>query len=614
MNRNAPHDHVATTLPIALAIALPWGAFSREPLLGLPLGGLFLIVMTVATLLRWHRDRTARPPFEYWWPGAAALAGAVYLFSAGHGPLARHLVYSCAAFLTPLALAANGSVATRTITVFGATTGIVALIQWGAELSWIPPTVVAVPVNMLMAGPDSLSSGILLMLEGAVACAVALLHPAFHRGQRQVAAVALMPLVIWFVVYLLPRSGPLLAAWHPTPFHALPGLHVVLIAIALWLNARIAARALLLSRNPGGIGRVAFPVALGLLATTHLLVGVMPGTGTFFLLGLAAALDTPWTKSPPAQLFHPIWAIPVLCIAVQLAGLTTLSSQDPRNQRARGERLLDNESWAELNGMLSCLLARQADHPDYTLLQARALLAQGWPAAAVATYGVAPRSIPGATPFQERHQQMFLDALRDATSAQPRGHANFHFERALLHGGDWEQVQDLLQIRRGAARAVEDVVLAPALLCQALESSLGAPRDALSWDGWNADELMAVLQDSGVSVRAYPQAMNPDMAPCFVEGRIAPDALHVTQTFLGDSRETTVHFVSRARSLDPHRSAAALAWDSWRAESEGTWALDLRDGATPLATVLVGNKTELATPAPVLPTGAESSDAVLWVP
>ncbi|MCF6287120.1 MAG: hypothetical protein L3K26_18330 [Candidatus Hydrogenedentes bacterium] len=614
MNRGKSIDRIASTAPLALALVLPMGAFALVPLLNLSLITILLLLMAGLTLRVWHHERLQRPPFEYWWPIALLLPASAVALLRDEGPFSIYLLQSILAFLGALALASNGTVACRAITVFGAATGVNALMHWGTEFSWLPPTVIFAPANVLLAGPTTLSSGIMLTLGGILANVVVLIHPRFSPRQRRITVIPLLALSSFIFFLFLPCAQAVLSTWIPCAFHRLPTLSLFLMLIALWIPARIAARSLLCAVHQKEARLAVIPAAIGSLVIIHLVAGAAPPIAAVFLLGLVAALDAPWTEHRPSPLSFPTWAFPVLCIILQVLGLFPLSSADLRNQSARGERLLESAQWNELNGMLTCLLDRQPGHPDYNLLQARALLAQGWPAASVEAYRAI--NLPKTTiapPFQSRNRRAFLDDLRDTTSAQAHGHAHFLFEQALAHDNEVDQVRNLLQIRRGRAKALEGAATDVETLKRGLATLLGAPALTLQSEDWDARALLGILSDAGIDVVKLPGDFVKNIGPILLNARLGPDGLYIETAFLNTGRREAFHqYLAPPATL--RIDVPKLAWGSFGRTLEGPWEIELFAADIPVATLRIDRVVTMAFYTEMAPANAELTVATLYVP
>lgn len=602
------------TLPVALALALPLGAYATVPLAGLSLAAVLLPLAAGATLYLWRIHRLVRPPFEYWWPVVAALGlGALAILRGTASGLPAYLPGAACVLLAPGTLCANGTVACRALVVLGLATGLLALMQAAAELAWIPPTVVFVPGDLLLAGPDSISAVVLLLLCGLAANVIVLIHPGFTAFGRRCGLAALAPIVI-AIGYLLSREQVFSTVWRPVYWPAQPAAATLMAGLALWLAARIAARSLLLAWRNRELRRLVAPIALGVLVAGHLGAGERPGFTALFFLGLVAALEAPWTVHRPARARHLVWAIPALCVAVQLTGVEPLAAHDPRNQRANAERMLAAGDWDGLHGVLDSLLKRRPADPAYTLLRARAYIRQDWPGAAVSAYRAAPRPEAESAAVPAGLEQAFFNGLRDASSAQKRGAARFYFERALVHKGDLEQVRDLLEIRRGAAKSVAGTIADVDTLARTLEILLGAAPGALALDGWSAADLAAVLEDGGARIRRFPEGVPDNTGPWLCHARIAPRGLAVMCVPAGASMPSPggiqlLPLPARSDAVPP-----MLRWADWYRQPDGTWTSTLRAGDEPVLSVTAGEGTIEIVGDARIPRTAEYADTVLWVP
>ncbi len=567
----------AFSLPTAFALSLPFGAYALIPGVNLPLVGLILLAMGLMTLLVWRTERLLRPPFEYWWPAVALLFVFTATGVAGGHSAALYGTQLIFAFLVPLTLAAHGTVACRAITALGLATGLATLLHLAADRAWAPPTVVSLPTDLLLAGPESLSAGLSLYATGLMANCIALFHPRFSPTQRKMGGAGLLLMATW-LPWLAPAIPTLLASWAPYPYTDLPAVWIVAILLGIWIVARCAARTLLLSHERADLRQGVAPAALLLLTVLHLGFATRPHLALAFLVGLAATLDTPWTGFEVTRPRRMLWAFPALCIVVQVLGFTELHPADLRNQATRCERLLEEGRWGQLDSTLAALLARQPEETNYMLLQARARLARGWAQAAVAAYTAIPPIESEESPFQARNRQAFRNALRDFASAQSPGKAPFYFERALAHDGDVDQVYHLLEIRRGRTTAIglwnEDT----ATLRHAVLTLLGAPTLEAKLADWDAPALAGLLADGNVAFMRLPEELVPDTPPLLAVGSCWPggEAASLTRLLPGTTRAG----LETAPPLSPELAAV---WKPLYRTEQGGWQMDFARGDTTIA-------------------------------
>lgn len=576
-----PHRS-AFSLPTALSLSLPFGAYALIPGINLPLGGLLLLVMALYSLLLWRTERLLRPPFEYWWPALALIVLFAATSVTGGHQNALYGVRLVIAFLLPVTLAANGTVTCRAITAFGVASGVAALLHVASHMALIPPTVVHLPTDLLLAGPDSLSSGLALYACGVVANGIALLHPRFSPMQRRTGGVGLLLMAVWLPL-LLPRVPALLATWNPYPYPDLPAAWLIAIILGIWVVARCAARTLLLAHERADFRQCVAPAALVLLTVLHLGFATRPPVATAFLLGLSATLDTPWTRFESTRPRRLLWLLPALCIGAQVLGLTALHPADLRNQSTRCEAFLEDAQWNKLDGTLTALLSRQPDAPDLTLIQARARLARGWPHAAVQAYTTIPPLTGEENPFHTRNRRAFRDALRDFASAQAPGNAPFYFEQALAHDGDLDQVYHLLEIRRGRTTAIGLWNDNTDTLCDAIATLLGAPNFRERLADWDAQALAGLLADGNVAFMRLPEEL----------AALTPPLLAMGSCWPGGGRDATVFPLiagTQRVGLDTLPSAAVgvtAAWQPPRQSNDTEWQIDFFRGDTPVLSQLI---------------------------
>ena len=567
----------AFSLPSAFALSLPFGAYALIPGVNLPLVGLLLLAMGLMTLLLWRTERLLRPPFEYWWPAVALLFVFTATGVAGGQVTALYGAQLVFAFLVPLTLAAHGTVACRAITALGIATGMATLLHVAATRAWVAPTVVYLPADLLLAGPDSFSAGLSLYATGLVANGIALFYPRSSTVQRKMGGIGLLLMGTW-LPWLIPPIPALLSSWTPFPYHDLPAVWIVAVVLGIWIVARCTARTLLLAHEQADVRQCVAPVALLLLTVLHLGFATRPHLAFAFLLGLAATLDTPWTRFEVTRPRRVLWALPALCIVVQVLGFTALHPADLRNQATRCERLLEEGRWEQLDGTLAALLDRQPEEPDYTLLQARARLARGWPQAAVASYTALPPLEGDESAFQTRNRQAFRDALRDYSSAQAPGKAPYYFERALAHDGDVDQVYHLLEIRRGRTTAIglwnEDT----ATLRHAVITLLGAHTLEAKLADWNAPALAGLLADGNVAFMRIPEDLAPETPPLLAVGTCWPGGQTTSLTRL-------VPGTTRAGPETAPTPSAEVggAWQPLHKSEEGVWQMNFTRGETTIA-------------------------------
>ena len=615
MHNPATSASLRNTLTLALALVLPMGAFGAVPVLNISLVVLLLLLMAAAMPACWRLDWRVRPPAEYWWPAVVLIPTIALTLFRGNHDLAGYLLLAGISFLAPLTLAANGTIARLSVTAFGAACAAGVLLQWGANLAWIPPTVVFPPANLLLAGPETVSAGIVLFIAGFLANLVVVVHPAFPRGHRRVGAIAGGLVAVW-LSSLLPQLPQFASTWTEPALYRLPPAAMMLTLIALWIVARVAARTLLRALTTSQPRLLVFPVVLLTLALLHLCLGVRPGLSVVYFVGLAASLDAPWTAHTPFRPATSVWAVPIACVLLQLTGIFPLAPTDLRNQAARGETLLEAEQWSELDAMLRCLLTRQPHQPDYTLLHARSCLAQGRNNAAVAYFCAAPRTANPDLPFRVRNQQAFLDDLRDAASTRPRGHAPFTFERALTHLGEFDDVANLLEIRRGQGADTPSPPIPVETLRASLTLLLGDREQQLKLEDWDAQDLATILRNAGVNLQILP------ITGPFVSGGLVAEAcldsegLRVTFMDVMERQEYVFRQdpAPRDLSVKPGSTPAVLRWEIKADEKEKLKALELYEDDRLLATVYPGTTPTAVFHVKGITCPEESTAVALFVP
>ena len=195
--------------------------------------------------------------------------------------------------------------------------------------------------------------------------------PTLATAWRILAAVAALISVCWLLVMhtpvlVLARPG---AAWSEAAGSPRGAL---LLLLALWLAARVAARSLLRASEtdmpPRGVASAL--VLAGAVAAGFL--GALPAPVSFLALGLIAAHDAPWARGGAFTAPRGLLAAAIACAVIQVLGIAPPGRQDPRNQAARAEELAPpGKHWP---GSTSCLRAigRSA------CVRARSLAAQGW--------------------------------------------------------------------------------------------------------------------------------------------------------------------------------------------------------------------------------------------
>jgi hypothetical protein len=606
MSRKGSLSNIAVNTPVALALLIPAGAFGVIPLLNLPLAAILLLIMAGGTLAVWRQFRLLRPPFEYWWAGVAFLLTMPAALFLDDDPQLTQSGAGLLAFFAALTLAANGTTACRALVTFGFATGVGAVLHWMAASAWIMPTVVHVSTGTFMAGPNSFSAGNGILLIGFAVNAAAILHPGFTATQRLLAVSGLVAILSWFG-YLFSQSDSLLATWTPPPLHRLDILSLLPALVALWIAARVSARALFLAKMRSEVGRVAFPVATGLVAIACLATGTIPVLAAAFILGLVAALDTPWTRYESTPTPWAGWFVPAFCVVAQLAGLFPVSDGDPRNQAAREERLLATGQLREGVEENTLLLMHRPEHPDLTLLRARLLLALDRPLAAVEAYCAAQRE---ETPFVQRNQRSFLDDLRDYASAQSPGEVQFIFERALIHDGEFEQAKSLLKIRQSRAMSpAEPRSHSEDTMKRALATLLGTTPNSLPLNDWDGSALEATLLDAGVNLRGLPSDRNP----LLLSARRDPEGtfVYVVDIDTGATREFHDLMPGMEKEIAPHDRAT---WKVWSQDSEGTWHIDLAAGDALIGTLHCGAEIAMDFKPQGTPCAVETGTVALFLP
>lgn len=599
----------AAVLPVLLAGLWPLGVYTQVPFTPVWLSHAAGVALAAAAAFRWRATRASRPPFELWWP-CAALAVVVVLAmrspeaGAGPGLLVHAAFFLAAGMLAP----GRGTVALACL-AFGVAGAGSAMLHAAAQAGWLPPTAIALEPGLGLSGPGSVSGGMLLVFHAFLAALFAAAHPGLRAWQRYLAAGAAAVSCAW-LGFLLPHLPVLASPETFRQFLLSPGLDAAALLITLWLVARVAARGLCRPARTGMPARFLAPGLITAGAAGCLVWGAAPDPSAALLLGLIAAHEAPWATDeavgPSRALLWPALA----CVAVQVAGVLPLAAGDPRNQAARAEALLKAEQWAALDGSLAFLRARAPGRPDYALLHARSLAAQGWPAAAAAVYCAAdyPDGAAGGGFAYGVHRRALLDTLRDHASRRAPGERGLFFEQALIHDGEVDNALEFLALDSPVppeGYEYDREVLAPALA-----ALLGDPGLASRLAAEDARTLMGYFAGAGIRIAFAPPGFPEGRAPLMLDAAPGPGFLRILVWPDAAGAPATTRTLAYAGAA----AGGPAAWGEWD-PGRGAWTLALHAPPHTLASVVLRTAGEIG----VVPGGGPGPSrgpaaTVLYVP
>lgn len=594
-------------LPLLWAAAWPLGAYGQFPGTALSLRAAAGAALCLAAFIAARNDRSCRPAFEYWWIALVVLPAAAAAGFGGAPDQALRWLAGLTLFLSVTAIVRSRRLAADVLLVYALACAVGAFLNGLAQAGLIPPSGIDGEIQVAVAVAGTVPDALALLGTGALAAVFTLIRPGVGPWRRAAAGGALLAIAAWGAS-LLPHGAILLGRWAPVNPHDLTRPEWAILLSLLWGVARVMARSLLQARSAA---TALLPVLAGVGILGHVLAAHAPSAGSLVLLGLVAAHDAPWAEpgDAPTRIYR--WpAVVALCLLAQVLGIAPLRAQDPRNQVSRASRLLAQERWADVDAQMSFLLARHPGAPEYALIRAQSMLAQGYPAAAVGQFCEAAYSETAPASTLAR-TQTFLDDLRDLASARDGASRGLLFERALVHSGQVDSALDSLDFRLVPAPPAYTGDREP--LALALAQLLGDPRLVPQLDRWNGAQLHALLAESGVGVEKAPDGSIAGLPFIAVAVR-RPDGLEVDLA-LGDG--------PWARNVIPDTggvedgNGGALAWQAREVQPDGLWPVALFAGPEEVASISVWlgdtGKTSVERGAGHLPDG-ESVAATIYVP
>lgn len=566
---------VISALPLLVAALWPIGAYTNIPYTPVSTRFLAAAALLAFALHAWRMHRMQRPPFEYWWVAVAALC--LLPGEAGVGSL-WYPVF----FLAPVILLHERRAVQGALLALSVSGGIAALLHAAAQVGWQPPAGIHAEAGLAVAGTPEVAASVLLVFHAALAGVFVAVLPAIPPVARFLAAGAALTSMCWlFVMHepvmVLARPG---AAWVEA---AASPRGAVLLLLALWVSARVAARSLIRAGEtdmpPRGVA--AALVLLGAVAA--ILLGALPDPASFLALGLIAAHDAPWARGGSFCAPRGLLAAALACVAIQVAGIAPPGRQDPRNQAARAEELLQASAWETLDARLDFLLACYPGDPAYSVLRARSLAAQGWFEAASATFAASAWPAEGATPIPlDAHVQALIDTLRDQASRLPHGQRGLFFERALVHAGEAENALQFLALDSGE---VEEDIAAAGDLARAIAVLIDDPALAPQLEAAGAPALLGYCAAAGLAVRRLPGGFPESAAPLILRASAWPDG--ATLEVWGGPAAAILAERRIPLRAGASGGAGGLDWDRWAPLPTGSWMIELDTPLLALAEIVV---------------------------
>ncbi|MBX3179502.1 MAG: hypothetical protein KF886_19270 [Candidatus Hydrogenedentes bacterium] len=571
----------APALPMLVAALWPLGAYTGIPYTPISTRFLAAAALLAFALHAWRVRRMQRPPFEYWWVAVAALC----LLPGGAGAPS---LWCPVFFLAPVILLHERRAAQGALLALSVSGGAAALLHAAAQAGWQPPAGIHAEASLAIAGTPDVAASVLMVFHAALAGVFVACVPTLATAWRILAAVAALISVCWLLVMHTPvlalaRPG---AAWSEAAGSPRGAL---LLLLALWLAARVAARSLLRAGDtdmpPRGVASAL--VLAGAVAAVFL--GALPDPVSFLALGLIAAHDAPWARGGAFTAPRGLLAAAIACAVIQVLGIAPPGRQDPRNQAARAEELLQAAAWETLDARLDFLLARYPGDPAYSVLRARSLAAQGWFEAAAATFAASARPAEARGPINlDAHVQALIDTLRDQASRLPHGQRGLFFERALVHAGEADNAVRFLALD---SREAEGDLAPAADLARAIAVLIGDPALAPQLEAAGAPALLGYCAAAGLPVRRLPEGFPESAAPLILRASAWPDG--VTLEVWGGPDAAILAERRIPLRAGASGGAGGLDWDRWVERRPGGWMIELDTPLLALAEIVVETSGEV---------------------
>jgi hypothetical protein len=574
--RTTYSPHWAALSLALLALTLPLGYWDRL-LYIFHLHHLALIPLILVTGYYWKKYQRISTPFELWFPATLLILFAL-LPASPQPPL--HLAMAAALFVLTYHVCDSSALVFKTLQFSLLGNSLALLLNSAARWEWIYPTFFDPASALSLAGPtkpESCLTSLVLVIIIPFALESAR-RTGMHRSGTFITwlerAALLLPPFFFFSpetlsLKLFAQGGQIFLP------AALP-----LTLTALWFIARIAAKLKIASSHLPEILARTFAGLVLIAAACFLLAGILPDNNGVLVLALLAAV------AKPALLHHEktvgkgyaLLLAPVLLLLT--LNILIIRSDDPRNYEYRAQRALQHNDLDGLQEHLDFVQERCPGERRADYYEARLLVALDNLDGARKSFELSLQ--PGRNillpPPGEKEIELFLEEIRDRSSAQPESLRGIAYEQALLAAGRERHALSLLEIR-GRTPPQENTDATP--LAGALASFLEAPELEEQFARWDAALLADILQSVTPfsEIQQAPPAFPPALLPFVASIRPDFDSLEgmlFTPSFRGGG--TVMLSSLQSDSIMP--SFEPGIWDLLREDSNQHWYLDFSDRFT----------------------------------
>ncbi|HIJ73508.1 MAG TPA: hypothetical protein HPP83_05335 [Candidatus Hydrogenedentes bacterium] len=587
--RSVPGD--AEFLLVALAALWPWEAYGfllfipglHVTLIGFAAFGV-IALWAYALVARWRLQL----PFELAWPTLALLAliWAAAALGKLHSPF---LATGCVLlFVAAARFGRAEGLVERALWTSCLSGGAVAGATLWALISGMLP--VAPWVRLGVPGVDArelAGSGL-----GFVLCLAMAIHFAFSgvasRTKRVAAAISgalILAALVGVVANGLGRSF----GYIPPRYFSLDGLSLATLLSALWIFARVAAKAEVQRRESPRPIYVLFLAMAGLAAFGLAWLPAAPRLSHGLLMGLVCAGVVPGkrraaevSRRPGAEIAA-VGLVAGLSI-LNLAHVFPANERHPWNYESAARRDFPAARYRALEQRMDVFERRWPNETRTHYWRAKAALARGLPHRAAREFARALRSgDDNRTLFpspSDPETNDFVTRLRDCCSAAPEPKRLFAFERALVARGNTDSALAVLEHQTTADAASSRTRFDATPLADAAAFLLGDMALSERLAAWPAPKVLALLENWGATVTPAPQSFPAEAAPFVVVAQLLPDQVELFAGAANGSRSTQTW-------ERPERDYGATAWNG------GGWTLAPAEyGETPRIELRIAADTD----------------------
>ncbi len=518
-------------------------------------------------------NKRLRTPFELWWPCIAVFLAVAGIQFAGYPADVPKTGALCVSFICLSHVMRNRQMVLRALYLFLLGSTVAMMLHLAAALNSVYPTAFDVNSGWVMASSYSMQEGISTVLIAIV------LIPALAMAEESgKCAAKRMRVVLWvalpglFILYCI--MSPCLPTQNFLPWHAAFLMPLVIpCVLVLWGIARVAAKLYTARRylEPGVYGWMIAALLSGVLILFW--IAPEPAIGYVFLLAAISGYGQPSVLSGSKTRLIP--ALAAITTLVLIVNMVFVLPGDPRNYERIAQVALRNKVSAQTLAYLEFVkkIAPEESRADYYI--ARVLLSQGNLSGASKMFS---RSLHPAEhrlllPPDEKLIDLFLNEMREKSSALPEDTRGLAYEQSLIAAGRDRHALALLELR-GKPDETTDLSAEP--LASALAAFLKAPHLAQTLATWNAGLLLSIVKSSvpGTRIAVAPADLHDGILPfvAIATGGAGQDSIRFFshQGNGGGIRLSTMH---QPVLMDMPLAISPPEWKEWRKNNDGVWTL-----------------------------------------